>query len=82
MLPIVEAGLDVAVCVAVLAFGGTSIPLFGIAQLTIFFLGIFVLFSSLRHPLSLNRLPGVAPLLLMTLVVLQIVCKSAIAVAP
>ena len=73
MLRIVEVGLAVALWVAVLAFGGTSIPLFCVAQLTILSLGIFVLVSRLRSPLSNYRLPRLVPLLLMALVLLQIV---------
>jgi len=73
VLRIAEAGLGVAIWMAVLAFGGTSIPLFCVAQLTILFLGIFVLFSSLRSPLNIIRLPRIVPLLLVALVLLQIV---------
>ena len=73
MLRIAEAGLGVAIWIAVLAFGGTSIRLFCVAQLTILFLGIFVLLSSLWFPLNIIRLPGIVPLLVIALVLLQIV---------
>ncbi len=73
MLRIAEAGLGVAIWMAVLAFGGTSIPLFCVAQLTILFLGILVLFSCLWSPLDIIRLPRIVPLLVIALVLLQIV---------
>jgi len=73
VLRIAEAGLGVAIWIAVLAFGGTSIRLFCVAQLTILFLGIFVLLSSLWFPLNIIRLPGIVPLLVIALVLLQIV---------
>jgi len=73
VLRIAEAGLGVAIWIAVLAFGGTSIRLFCVAQLTILFLGIFVLLSSLWSPLNIIRLPRIVPLLLIALVLLQIV---------
>jgi putative inorganic carbon (HCO3(-)) transporter len=73
VLRIVEAGLGAAIWIAVLGFGGTSIPLFCVAQLTILLFGICVLVSSLRSPLGIIRPPRVVPVLLMILVVLQIV---------
>ncbi len=73
MLRIAEAGLGVAIWMAVLAFGGTSIWLFCVAQLTILLVGIFVLFSSLWCPINIIRLPRIVPLLVIALVLLQIV---------
>jgi len=58
---------------SVLAFGGTVAPFFCVAQLTILFLGIFVLFSSLRSPLNIIRPLHMMSLLLIVLVLLQIV---------
>lgn len=72
MLRIAEAGLSIAIWIAVLAFGGTSPPLFLPTQMIILGLGALLLAASLRAPLRATRLPLVAPYLLIALVLLQI----------
>jgi putative inorganic carbon (HCO3(-)) transporter len=69
---IAGAGLSIAIWIAVLAFGGTSPPLFLLTQITILGLGVFVLFVSLRSPLTQVHFPWVAPVFLISLVLLQI----------
>src|SRR5205807_7387715 len=61
----------VAVCFAVLAFGGTA-AFFLIPQLIILTLGALLLGLSLRSTVASIRLPLTAPLLLVALVLLQI----------
>ena len=72
VLRVAEAGLIVAIWIAVLAFGGTSPPFFLVTQVIIFGLGILLLSSSLREPLASASLPVAAPAALIAWVVLQI----------
>ena len=72
MLRIAEAGLSIAIWIAVLAFGGTSPPFFLVTEVIILGLGVFLLSSSLRAPLTAVRLPLAVPVALIVLVVLQI----------
>lgn len=72
VLRIAEPSLNIAIWIAVLAFGGTSPPFFLPTQAIIFGLGILLLSARLRAPLTDTRFPLVAPLLLIVLVLLQI----------
>jgi O-antigen ligase len=72
VLRIAEAGLNVAVCIAVLAFGGTAPRFFLVTQLVVLGLGVFLLSASLRSPRASIRFPFAAPLVLIVLVLLQI----------
>jgi O-antigen ligase len=72
VLRIAEAGLIIAIWIAVLAFGGTSPPFFLATEVIILGLGVFLFSASLRAPLSVARLPLAAPVALIILVVLQI----------
>jgi len=72
VLRIAEAGLSVAIWIAVLAFGGTSPPFFLVTEIIILGLGVFLLSASFRAPLTTIRLPFAAPMALIAWVVLQI----------
>jgi O-antigen ligase len=72
VLRIAEAGLIIAIWIAVLAFGGTSPPFFLVTQVIILGLGVFLLSVSLRAPVTAKRLPLAVPVTLIALVVLQI----------
>jgi O-antigen ligase len=72
VLRIAEAGLIIAIWIAVLAFGGTSPPFFLVTQVIILGLGVFLLSVSLRAPVTAMRLPLAVPMTLIALVVLQI----------
>jgi len=72
VLQIAEAGLSIAIWIAVLAFGGTSPPFFFVSQVIILGLGGLLLSASLRAPLAANHFPLLAPLSLIALVLLQI----------
>jgi O-antigen ligase len=67
-----EAGLIIAIWIAVLAFGGTSPPFFLLTQIIILGLGVLILSVSLRTPLSTSQFPLTVPLLLIALVLVQI----------
>lgn len=71
VLPIVELGLSIAVCFAVLAFGGTA-GFFLISQLMVLGTAAFVLAAGSPFPRSSIRGPCVAALLLVGLVLLQV----------
>ena len=72
VLRIAEAGLIIAIWIAVLAFGGTSPPFFLVTQVIILGLGAFLLSISLRAPLAAGPLPLAVPLVLLAWVLLQI----------
>ena len=72
MLRIAEAGLIIAIWIAVLAFGGTSPALFLSVQVIIFGLGVLLLSASLKAPLTTGHFPVLVPFLLVALVLLQI----------
>jgi len=72
VLRIAEAGLTIAIWIAVLAFGGTSPPFFLVTEIIILGLGVFLLSASLRAPLTTIRLPLAVPMALIAWVVLQI----------
>lgn len=69
---VTEAGLYAAIAIAVIAFGGASAPFFLVPQLIVSGLAVCLLIVSLKKPLFHVRLPFVVPLLLITLVLLQI----------
>jgi O-antigen ligase len=71
-LRIAEAGLGIAIWIAVLAFGGASPPFFFITQVIILGLGGLLLAASFRIPLATFHFPRLAPLSLIALVALQI----------
>jgi O-antigen ligase len=72
VLRIAEAGLIIAIWIAVLAFGGTSPPFFLATEVIILGLGVFLLSARLRAPLTAIRLPIAVPVALIALVVVQI----------
>jgi O-antigen ligase len=72
VLQIAEAGLSIAIWIAVLAFGGTSPPFFFVTQVIILGLGVLFLSARLRAPFAAIHLPWLAPLSLVALVLLQI----------
>lgn len=69
---VVEAGLLVAIAVAVLAFGGTAPQFFAITQGIVLLLGIFQLVAGRRHPRTSVPFPVIVPFILIALVLLQI----------
>ena len=73
MRRVIEAGLFVAVALAVLAFGGTAPQFFAITQVIILTLGILQLFAGRNFSAASVRFPVTIPLLLIALVLLQIV---------
>lgn len=70
---VIEAGLLVAVAVAVLAFGGTAPQFFAITQAIVLLLGILQLGVRRSSPATSVRFPVVVPSILIVLVLLQIV---------
>ena len=81
MLRLLEAGLIVAVCVAVLAFGGTAPSFFAITQVIIFGLGVVFLLSRQFSRDTSFHIPVASPLLLVALVLLQL-CPLPVSLAP
>jgi O-antigen ligase len=73
MRRVVEAGLLVAIAVAVLAFGATATQFFAITQVIILILGILHLLDGRRFSATSVRVPVMVPCLLLALVLLQIV---------
>ena len=71
MLRIAEIGLSVAVCFAVLAFGGTG-PFFLVPQLIVLGIGALMLATGLGPTHISIRFPFAAPLALLTLAMLQL----------
>jgi O-antigen ligase len=72
VLRIAEAGLIIAVWIAVLAFGGAAPPFFLPTQIIILGLGVLLLSASLRAPLTTARVPLTIHLLIIALVLVQI----------
>jgi O-antigen ligase len=72
VLRIAEVGLTLALCVAVLAFGGTAPPFFAVTQIVVLLLGILLLLATPRSRLASVHAPILAPTLLIILVLLQI----------
>jgi len=71
VLQIAEAGLSIAIWIAVLAFGGTSPPFFFVIS-NHSWLGVLFLSARLRRAFAAIHLPLLAPLSLVALVLLQI----------
>src|SRR6266705_1168228 len=72
MVRLLEVGLIGAVCVAVLAFGGTVPSFFAVTQVIVLLLGVpFVLSGQFSRAIS-TRFPLASPLLLVALVLLQV----------
>jgi O-antigen ligase len=68
----VEAGLSVAVYIAVMAFGGTTPSSVFVTQLVVLGVGVVLLSASLRSPLISVQFPFAVPIALIALVLLQI----------
>src|SRR6267154_1004964 len=81
MVRLLEVGLIGAVCVAVLAFGGTAPSFFAVAQVIILGLGILFVLSGRFSRLVGVGIPVVSPLLLAALVLLQI-CPLPVSLTP
>ncbi len=71
VLRIAESGLSVAICLAVLAFGGAA-EFFLVPQSIVLGIGALVLVARPRFPHNLTRVPFVAPLVLVALVLFQL----------
>src|SRR5437660_10561787 len=81
MVRLLEVGLIGAVCVAVLAFGGTAPSFFAVTQVIILGLGVAFLLSGKYSRLVGARIPVVSPLLLVALVLL-LICPLPLSLAP
>lgn len=73
MRRVIEAGLFVAVALAVLAFGGTAPQFFAITQVIILMSGTLYLFAVRSSSATPVRFPIAIPFLLVALVLLQII---------
>jgi putative inorganic carbon (HCO3(-)) transporter len=80
MLRLLEVGIVCAVCAAVLAFGGTVPYFFALTQVIILGLGVAFLLSAQFPPVASPHLPIASPLLLISLVLLQ-VCPLPVSLA-
>src|SRR5437016_6434364 len=81
MVRLLEVGLIVAVCVAVLAFGGTAPSLFAVTQVIILGLGLLFVVSGQFSRVTPIYIPIASPLFLVALVLLQ-VCPLPVSLAP
>src|SRR6266446_6569155 len=81
MVRLLEVGLIVAVCIAVLAFGGTAPSFFAVTQMIILGLAAVFLFSGQFSRVSSIHFPVASPLLLVALVLVQI-CPLPVSLAP
>src|SRR6266436_3745452 len=81
MVRLLEVGLIGAVCVAVLAFGGTAPSFFAVAQVIILGLGILFVLSGRFSRVTSAHIPITSPLLLLAWVLLQ-VCPLPVSLAP
>jgi O-antigen ligase len=81
VLRLLEVGLIGALCVAVLAFGGTVISLFAMTQVIVLGLGVLFLLSGQFSRLTSIHFPVASPFLLVGLVLLQL-CPLAVSLAP
>jgi len=81
MVRLLEVGLIVAVCVAVLAFGGTGPSFFAVTQVIILGLGVLFVVSGQFSRVASFHIPLASPLFLLALVLLQ-VCPLPISLAP
>src|SRR6267154_4354764 len=81
MVRLLEVGLIGAVCVAVLAFGGTAPSFFATTQVIILGLGVLFILSGQVSRITSTHIPIVSPLLLFAFVLLQ-VCPLPVSLAP
>src|SRR5467141_3142842 len=81
MVRLLEVGVIVAVCVAVLAFGGTAPSFFAVPQVIILGLGVLFVVSGQFSRVASLHIPIASPLFLLALVLLQ-VCPLPISLAP
>ena len=81
MVRLLEVGLIGAVCVAVLAFGGTAASFFALTQVIVMGLGILFVLSGQFSKVTSMRIPIASPLLLLAFVLLQ-VCPLPVSLAP
>ena len=81
MVRLLEVGLVGAVCVAVLAFGGTTPSFFATTQVIILGLGVLFILSGQVSRITSTHIPIASPLLLFALVLLQ-VCPLPVSLAP
>ena len=79
MLRFLEVGLIGAVCLAVLAFGGTAPSFFFATQVIVLSLGVLLLLAGQRSRVAPIHLPVAVPLFLIVLVLLQILPLPAFA---
>ena len=81
MVRLLEVGLIVAVCVAVLAFGGTAPSFLAVTQVIILGLGVLLVVSGQFSRVASIHIPIASPLFLLALVLLQ-VCPLPVSLAP
>src|SRR2546425_6277965 len=81
MVRLLEVGLIVAVCVAVLAFGGTAPSFFAVTQVIILGLGVLFVVSGQFSRVASIHIPIASPFFLLALVLLQ-VCPLPMSLAP
>src|SRR6266550_2394155 len=81
MVRMLEVGLVGAVCVAVLAFGGTAPSFFAVTQLIILGMGVLLVLSGRFSRVTCTHIPIASPLLLFAFVLLQ-VCPLPVCLAP
>src|SRR5467141_1892901 len=81
MVRLLEVGLVGAVCVAVLAFGGTAPSFFATTQVIILGLGVLFVLSGRFSRVTSAHIPIASPLLLLAWVLLQ-VCPLPVSLAP
>jgi putative inorganic carbon (HCO3(-)) transporter len=81
MVRVLEVGLVGAVCVAVLAFGGTAPSFFAVTQLIILGMGVLFVLSGRFSRVTCTHIPIASPLLLFAFVLLQ-VCPLPVCLAP
>ena len=81
MVRMLEVGLVGAVCVAVLAFGGTAPSFFAVTQLIILGMGVLFVLSGRFSRVTCTHIPIASPLLLFAFVLLQ-VCPLPVSLAP
>lgn len=81
MVRLLEVGLVGALCVAVLAFGGTAPSFFATTQVIILGLGVLFILSGQVSRITSTHIPIASPLLLFALVLLQ-VCPLPVSLAP
>ena len=81
MVRLLEVGFVGAVCVAVLAFGGTAPSLFAVTQLIILGMGVLFVLSGRFSRVTSTHIPIASPLLLFAFVLLQ-ACPLPVSLAP